>query len=750
MRSYFSRSLFRVSSSPRQLRCAIRPWWPLAHTTTNKFSDSQLYTTHKPHHDQHKPDPTKGLDHPYSKYALPRNWHDGMASLQPPQSQTLEDVTKSLAAIGLKDPPPKMPDTFPELNPLDLYRSHITSIVAPLTGVSPAIVQNAIQRTVSVGMGDLVIPVAALRIKGTKPPELAAELASKMDETPLLEKPVAFQNWVKLVLKPLPLAQIVLPACLKAGNSWGFNPHLGVKEEKDGKVISRKRIIVEFSSPNIAKPFHAGHLRSTIIGGFLANLYEAAGWDVVRMNYLGDWGKQYGVLAIGFEKFGSEEALEANPIGHLYDVYVKISAVSREEEEKFKAMQESIKEKESKGEDVTKDKAELEKEMDAGVDEQARKYFKRMVDGDKEALSVWRRFRDLSIVKYKETYARLNIRYDEYSGESQIQDKSMDEAAGIMEEKKISENSEGAVIVDLTKWNKKLGKAVIKKKDGTSLYLTRDIGAMRERYDKYHFDKMIYVVASQQDLHLAQLFKIVEVMGFPELASKCVHINFGMVLGMSTRKGTAKFLDDILRDVADKMHEVMRANEEKYKQVEDPVKTADTLGISAVMVQDMTGKRINSYTFDMNRMTSFEGDTGPYLQYAHARLSSIIRRVASQVTPEDLISTDFSLLNEKHAVDLIRVLVLWPDTFLQTLKTQEPITTLTYLFKMTHALSSSYDHLQVVGSEPNLLKARTALYVCARQVLSNGMRLLGLTPLERYVHFLFCTFWIGADVFFRM
>jgi arginyl-tRNA synthetase len=472
------------------------------------------------------------------------------------------------------------------------------------------------------------------------------------------------------------------------------------------------------------------------------------------MNYLGDWGKQYGVLAVGFEKFGSEEALEANPIGHLYDVYVKISAVAREEDEKFKAKQESIKEKEGKGEDVTTDKAELEKEMDAGVDEQARKYFKRMVDGDKEALAVWKRFRDLSIVKYKETYARLNIRYDEYSGESQILDKSMDEAAKIMAEKKVSEDSEGAVIVDLTRWNKKLGKAVIKKKDGTSLYLTRDIGAMRERADKYHFDKMIYVVASQQDLHLAQLFKIVEVMGFPDLAAKCVHINFGMVQGMSTRKGTAKFLDDILRDVADKMHEVMRANEAKYKQVEDPVKTADTLGISAVMVQDMTGKRINHYTFDMNRMTSFEGDTGPYLQYAHARLSSIIRKVdaASHVTTEDLISANFSLLSEKHAVDLMRVLVLWPDTFLQTLKTLEPITTLTYLFKMTHALSSSYDHLQVIGSEPELLKARAALYVCARQVLSNGMRLLGLTPLQRYVHLLsvFTILGWGANLLYRM
>lgn len=214
-----------------------------------------------------------------------------------------------------------------------------------------------------------------------------------------------------------------------------------------------------------------------------------------------------------------------------------------------------------------------------------------MVDGDAEALGVWKKFRDLSIVKYKQTYARLNIQYDRYSGESQVSEESMDEAAKIMAEKGVSEESEGAVIVDLTKYSKKLGKAIVKKKDGTSLYLTRDIGEAAGRYETYQFDKMIYVVASQQDLHLAQLFKIMEAMGRKDIADKCTHVNFGMVLGMSTRKGTAKFLDDILRDVQEKMHDVMRTNDVKYQQVEDPEKTADTLGISAVMIQDMSGKR---------------------------------------------------------------------------------------------------------------------------------------------------------------
>jgi arginyl-tRNA synthetase len=354
-----------------------------------------------------------------------------------------------------------------------------------------------------------------------------------------------------------------------------------LKDPEDA-TKGQKRIIIEFSSPNIAKPFHAGHLRSTIIGGFLSNLYEGAGWDVIRVNYLGDWGKQYGLLALGFEKYGDEKALEIDPINHLYEIYVSIN-------KDLTAEKEEIKELEAAGKNASHIKNE-------GLDEQARRYFKAMTDGEEKALAQWARFRNLSITRYKETYARLNIHFDDYSGESQVKQERMDFAAKKMAEMGVSEESEGAVIVDFTKHvpgkaGKSLERPIIKKKDGTALYLTRDISEMMQREEKYHFDQMIYVVASQQDLHLKQLFKIIELMGYPELAAKCQHINFGLVLGMSTRKGTVKFLDDILRDVGEKMHEVMQKNETKYEQVEDPLATADILGISSVMVQDMSGKR---------------------------------------------------------------------------------------------------------------------------------------------------------------
>lgn len=399
----------------------------------------------------------------------------------------------------------------------------------------------------------------------------------------MVEKPTFHEPaFLQFFFKPAELAQLLVPFILEKKETFGQNKFNGLKDPKDSSK-GQKKMIVEFSSPNIAKPFHAGHLRSTIIGGFLANLYTGAGWDVTRINYLGDWGKQYGILALGYNKYGNEEALVADPINHLFEVYVKINQDKDEEEA-------DIKEATEAGKDVSELRAQ-------SIDEKARIYFKAMTDQQPEAIALWSRFRELSITKYKQTYARLNINFDVYSGESQVPQQAMDAASSKLKEMKISEQVEGgSLIIDFSKHvpgkpGKSLEKTVIQRKDGTALYLTRDISELLGRDETYHFDKMIYVVASQQDLHLKQLFKIIELMGHTELAKRVEHINFGMVLGMSTRKGTVKFLNDILKDVGEKMHDVMRVNKEKYEQVVDPDATADILGITSVMVQDMSGKR---------------------------------------------------------------------------------------------------------------------------------------------------------------
>ncbi|KPM43684.1 Arginine--tRNA ligase, cytoplasmic [Neonectria ditissima] len=630
--------------------------------------------------------------------------------------------TNALAAqlerLGL-DKVDKYPNCFPDVNPVDIYRSHITSLMHEVTGIDTAIIYPAVQWTQSLDKGDAILAVPALRVKGKKPAELAEEWIAKFPESPLIEKPTAAGPFLSFFFKPVGLTKFLIPTIRSQGENFGKNPHNGLVDPNDPNS-GKKKMIVEFSSPNIAKPFHAGHLRSTIIGGFLSKLYEGAGWDVTRINYLGDWGKQYGLLALAWEKWGEEAALLADPINHLFNLYVRIN-------QDMTAEKEIIDQKKNLGEDVGPLLANC-------LDEQARRYFRRMTDGDAEAVAIWKRFRDLSIVRYKQTYARLNIEFDVYSGESQVPESDMENAAKVLNDKGVSEDSDGAVLIDFSKHvpgkiGKGLEKAVIRKRDGTALYLTRDISELLNRQKQYDFNHIIYVVASAQDLHLKQLFKTIELMGHEDIAKKCQHINFGLVLGMSTRKGTVKFLDDILRDVGDTMHEVMKKNETKYAQIEDPAAVADILGISSVMVQDMSGKRINNYKFNMEAMTSFEGDTGPYLQYAHARLCSIRRKVG--LSDEELDSADLSLLTEKHARDLVRLLGQWPDVVQNTLKTLEPTTILTYLFRMTHVVSSSYDHLRIVGSEKELQKARMALYDSARTVLSNGMKLLGLTPVIR-------------------
>ncbi|KAM0486780.1 hypothetical protein ACHAPX_000043 [Trichoderma viride] len=608
----------------------------------------------------------------------------------------IDQLTGLVNGLSLDSIAEKYPQAHPEINPLDFYRAHVSNVLAGISGVDSSIIFPAMNWTTGLDKGDFVLAVPALRIKGQKPDALATKWAEEFPaEDPLFDKPTTSGSFMSFFLKGAPLSNSLIPMIRNLGEEYGRNRFNGLRDPKDPSQ-GKKRILVEFSSPNVAKPFHAGHLRSTIIGSFLANLYEGSGWEVVRINYLGDWGKQYGLLALAYEKYGNEEALQKDPIDHLFKLYVQINSEMTAEKETIEAQK-------KEGKDV----AELEAKS---LDEQARRYFKRMTDRDEDVLKQWQIFRDLSIKRYKETYSRLNIAFDSYSGESQVSEEAMAKIAVEMEEKNISRVDNGATLVDFTK--------LLPGKEGKRLGVT-----------VIRFDNMIYVVASAQDLHLKQLFEIIGQLGYKDIANRCQHINFGLVLGMSTRKGTVKFLDDILRDCADHMHETMRKNEDKYAQVENPTATADILGISSVMVQDMSGKRINNYTFNMEAMTSFEGDTGPYLQYAHSRLCSIKRR--ANLTEEDLLSADLSLLTEQHATNVVRMLSQWPDTVKNTLKTLEPTTVLTYLFKMSHAVSSSYDHLQVVGSEKELMKARMALYDAARIVLSNGMKLLGLTPLQR-------------------
>ncbi|EGC46615.1 arginyl-tRNA synthetase [Histoplasma capsulatum var. duboisii H88] len=553
-----------------------------------------------------------------------------------------------------------------------------------------------------------------LCLKGVNIDQVAVDLSNKLCAISLISSPIPKGVFIPIFFNETSLPRLILPYIFDRRQLYGHDKLAGLKNPKN-EAAGRKKVIVEFSSPNIAKEFHAGHLRSTIIGAYISNLYKSMGWDVLKINYLGDWGKQFGLLAVGWQKFGSEELFQKESLKHLLDVYVKINAL-------FKSEQEASKSARDNGQDTL----EIE---NRGLYAERNAFFKRMEDRDPEALSLWKRFRDISIERYISTYARLNITFDEYSGESTVRPETIEKVENMLKDRGVYEENEGSWVINFEKHGaRKLGTAVVRNRGRTTTYLLRDVAAVLERVEKYEFDKMIYVVSAEQDSYFQRVFKTVEIMGYPDIAAKLVHINLGKAQGMSSRLGTVKLLSDILDECGSAMHEVMRSNEAKYAQVADPEAVADVVGITAIMAQDMSGKRINNYPFDITRMTSFEGDTGPYLQYSHARLCSIMRK--ANLAADQVAKADFSLLKEPHAIDILRLMAQYPDMTTQAFKTLEPTTILTYLFRLTHQVSSAYDVIKVLGTDegPEVMLARSALHEGARQVLENAMRLLGFTP----------------------
>ncbi|KAI5891270.1 arginyl-tRNA synthetase [Schizophyllum commune H4-8] len=585
---------------------------------------------------------------------------------------------------------PSLPETDPSRCVFDAYRTRIAQLLSEALPIS---LEQAYDGVDYGKKGeDFTVALPRYRLPG-KPNEIGAKVIEKFKPDEFIAAVVQDKAFLHFRLNTENMIRSVLEQVTDlTHNTPSKEPEYGRNELGKGK-----RLVIEYSSPNIAKSFHVGHLRSTIIGAFLANLYKAHGWDVVSLNYLGDWGTQFGLIAVGFEKYGSQEELEKDAIKHLFDIYVKINK---------------------------------DAEADPEVKAEAAKWFKRMEDGDEEALKNWRVWRELSVKKYAEEYSRLNVHFDVYTGESKVSKKSMDDALERLEKMGLIDDHEGAKLVNLEAY--KMGKAVVRKKDGTSIYLTRDIGGAVERYEQYKFDRMIYVVSSQQDLHLAQFFKVLDLLEYP-WAKNLVHINYGLVQGMSTRKGTVVFLDQIIREAASVMHEQMQKNEEKYKAIEDPEETSLNIGITGVKIQDMQAKRINNYTFNWDRMKSFEGDTGPYLQYAHVRLASIARKNPHLLPLPAPSQIDIAtLVQSNHAREIVFLLGSYPDVVKTAMRTHEPSAIVTFLFRLCHVISSAWETVIVKGEE-DIEKARARLWMfeCTRDVVAAALRLLTISPLER-------------------
>ncbi|XP_067652251.1 probable arginine--tRNA ligase, mitochondrial [Haliotis asinina] len=473
----------------------------------------------------------------------------------------------------------------------------------------------------------------------------------------------------------------------------------GYKSEDDLCAVTGEHVVVEYSSPNIAKPFHTGHLRSTIIGNFVSNLFEAVGHKVTRLNYLGDWGTQFGLLLTGYHRYGDAHKLSVDPLLHLFEVYVKINR------------------------DVETEAAKGNKDTYG----EALETFSRLETGDVDVVNMWKEFRQISLDEYNKIYQRLGIRFSETHTESMYDEATKSLMNSLTDAGILHTDDSGVGYVEIpTEKNEEMEKVKLVKSDGSSLYLSRDIAAAVDRFNKYKFDRMHYVVDHSQRNHFLQLQSVLDVLGHKWSQQSHFHIPFGRVEGMSTRRGEVVFLRDLLDEAKGRMRQTLMDKDTTRDDI-DVEQVADALGITSIIVQDLKERRTSNYKFSWERMLNFKSDSGVFLQYCHARLCSIQRSFSDS----DADVGDGQQLCEDAACRLILHLASYPDVVQESLQSLEPYHIVQHLFRLGHMINTAYKHLPVKGQDDATAQARLALFDCSRQTLSNGLKLLGITPLQK-------------------
>ena len=530
-------------------------------------------------------------------------------------------------------------------------------------------------------MGDYAFPCFKLAKVFRKAPNMiAADLAESIEAKGEISKVMPLGGYVNFFVNKSQLAESVIKDVLTKKENYG---HSDLGQDK--------AVVIDFSSPNIAKPFHIGHIRTTVIGNALYKIYNSQGYNVVRINHLGDYGTQFGKLIVAFKLWGNKEAVEANPIPELLKLYIKF----HEEAEK---------------------KPEMEDE--------ARAWFTKLENGDEEAKALWQWFRDESLKEFARVYDLLDIEFDSYAGESFYSDK-MDVVIEKIKEKGLLKQSQGTNVVDLEEYN--MPPALITKNDGSTLYMTRDLAAAIYRKNTYDFEKCIYVVGSQQSLHFQQLFKVLELMGF-EWAKDLIHVPFGMVAleegTMSTRKGRVVFLEDVLKQAIEKTRETVLSKNPNAKNVDE---IAKQVGVGAVVFQELSNSRIKDYTFSWERTLSFEGETGPYVQYTHARCCAVLRKANEEVSTD----INYELLSDGDAAEVLKVIGSFNKSIVSAMRRNEPHIVTRFVLDLAQAFNKFYHDNPILVEDEELRKARLALVAATRQTLENGLNILGMHAPER-------------------
>ena len=556
------------------------------------------------------------------------------------------------------------------MNHKELIASELAKVIE---GLDQETILNLLEQPKSSDLGDIAFPAFSLaKIERKAPQAIAADIAEKIDASHF-EKVVATGPYVNFFLDKSQISDQVIKSVIQAGADYGQ------QEEGQGANVT-----IDLSSPNIAKPFSVGHLRSTVIGDAISNIYKKMGYNTIKINHLGDWGKQFGLLMVAYKKWGSKEAVEANPIDELLKLYVRINA---------------------------------EIENDPALDDEGRLWFKKLEDGDPEATELWQWFRDESLVEFNRIYKLLGVEFDSLNGEAFYNDK-MDEAVQILEEKGLLKESKGASIVELDDVN--LPPAMIKKSDGATLYITRDIATAIYRARTYNFVKNIYVVGQEQSNHFRQLKAVLKKMGF-EWSDDMIHVDFGLVTKnrqkLSTRKGNIILLEPTLQEAISRAKAQI---EEKNPELENKEEVAHAVGVGAVKFYDLKTDRRNGYDFDLEAMVSFEGETGPYVQYAYARIQSILRK--ANFTP----SADATYsLSDSESWEIIKLLQDFSRVVKRVAENYDPSLIAKYAINLAQAFNKYYAHTRILDESPER-ESRLALSYSTAVVLKEALRLLGV------------------------
>ena len=537
---------------------------------------------------------------------------------------------------------------------------------------------NLLEQPKSSELGDIAFPAFSLAKTERKAPQIiATDIAEKID-TAHFDKVVATGPYVNFFLSKAEISGQVIKEVIKDGADYG--------QQNEG---NNQNITIDLSSPNIAKPFSVGHLRSTVIGDALSNIFRKIGYNTIKINHLGDWGKQFGLLMVAYKKWGSQEAVEANPIDELLKLYVRINA---------------------------------EIENDPSLDEEGRLWFKKLEDGDPEATELWQWFRDESLTEFNRIYELLGVEFDSLNGEAFYNDK-MDEGIQILEDKGLLQESKGASIVDLEDFN--LPPAMIKKSDGATLYITRDIATAIYRARTYNFVKNVYVVGQEQANHFRQLKAVLKKMGF-DWSDDMIHVDFGLVTKnrqkLSTRKGNIILLEPTLLEAISRAKSQIEA---KNPDLENKEAVARAVGVGAVKFYDLKTDRRNGYDFDLEAMVSFEGETGPYIQYAYARIQSILRKANFHPDAKATYS-----LNDPESWEIIKLLQDFGRVVKRAADNYEPSLIAKYAISLAQAFNKYYAHTRILDESPER-DSRLALSYSTAVVLKEALRLLGVEAPEK-------------------